>query len=55
MSSIRNPINDVGGAKVYGIDDPKLLEEDTSLSFVKEHEIVPRHFEVATYCKNTAD
>ena len=42
MSSVRNPINDVGGATVYGIDDPKLLEEDTSLSFVKEHEMTPQ-------------
>ena len=42
MSSIRNPIHDVGGAAVYGADDPRLLEEDTGLSFVKEHEMTPQ-------------
>ena len=43
MSSVRNPINDVGGAAVYGADDPKLLAEDTGLSFVKEHEMTPQY------------
>ena len=41
MSGIRNPINDVGGAAVYGIDDPKILQEGTGLMFVKEHEMTP--------------
>lgn len=43
MSSVRNPINDVGGATVYGIDDPCSLEEDTGLSFVKEHDMTPQY------------
>ena len=41
MSRIRNPINDVGGANVYGIDDPRMLQEGTGLVFVKEHEMTP--------------
>ncbi len=41
MSGIRNPINDVGGATVYGIDDPGMLQEGTGLIFVKEHEMTP--------------
>lgn len=40
-SRIRNPINDVGVTTVYGIDDPKILEEGTGISFLKEHEITP--------------
>lgn len=41
MSAVKNPINDVGGAVVYGIDDPAELEDNTGISFVKEHEITP--------------
>lgn len=40
-SKFKNPINDVGVTTVYGIDNPKSLEEDTGLSFVKEHEMTP--------------
>ena len=41
MSKYKNPINDVGVTKVYGIDDPKVFEGDTSLKFIKEHEMTP--------------
>lgn len=40
-SKYKNPINDVGVTTVYGIDDPKVLEDDTGMSFVKEHEMTP--------------
>lgn len=43
MSSVRNPINDVGGAAVYGLDDPRLLEEIAGLTFVKELEMTPQY------------
>ena len=42
MTKIKNPINDVGVTLVYGIDDPKALETH-NLSFVKEHEMTPKH------------
>lgn len=37
----KNPINDVGVTQVYGIDDPRELEEGTGLRFVAEHDMVP--------------
>ena len=40
-SKYKNPINDVGVTAVYGIDDPKLLEESTGISLVKEHDMTP--------------
>ena len=40
MSKYRNPINDVGVTKVYGMDNPKILEFD-GFSFVKEHSMTP--------------
>lgn len=40
-SKYKNPINDVGVTKVYGMDDPLLLEGDTGLSFVKERDMTP--------------
>ncbi len=40
-SKYKNPINDVGVTVVYGMDNPKLLELGTGLSFVKEHEMTP--------------
>ena len=39
-SKFKNPINEVGVTEVYGLDDPKLLEE-SGLSFVCEHEMTP--------------
>ena len=40
-SKYKNPINDVGVTTVYGLDEPRLLEEGTGLLFVKEHEMTP--------------
>lgn len=40
-SKYKNPINDVGVTTVYGLDEPRLLEEGTGLHFVKEHEMTP--------------
>ena len=42
-SKYKNPINDVGVTKVYGIDEPKEMEEDTGLAFVKEHSMTPEN------------
>lgn len=39
-SKVKNPINDVGVTKVYGLDDPRKLEGE-GLRFVKEHEMTP--------------
>lgn len=39
-SKVKNPINDVGVTRVYGMDDPKILEE-SGFSFVKELEMTP--------------
>lgn len=36
-SKYKNPINEVGVTEVYGVDDPRALEEGTGLSYVKEH------------------
>ena len=43
-SKYKNPINDVGVTVVYGMDDPKLLEDSTGVSFVREHEMTPINF-----------
>lgn len=43
MSKIKNPIKDVGVSKVYGIAHPKIVEENTGLSFVREYEITPKY------------
>ncbi len=40
-SKYKNPINDVGVSIVYGIDNPKELEENTGIHFVKEQEMTP--------------
>lgn len=39
-SRVKNPINDVGVTEVYGLDDPKVLEE-SGLIFVREHDMTP--------------
>jgi len=39
-SKYKNPINDVGVTLVYGMDDPKALE-DAGVRFLKEHEMTP--------------
>lgn len=40
-SKYKNPINDVGVTTVYGMDEPKVLEDGAGLLFVKEHEMTP--------------
>lgn len=40
MSKYKNPINDVGVTKVYGLDDPKLIEAN-NVEFVNSHIMVP--------------
>ena len=40
-SKYKNPINDVGVTQVNGINDPRQLEPETGLVFVKEHEMTP--------------
>ena len=42
-SRYKNPINEVGVTEVYGVDDPRVLEADTGISFVREHEMTPKH------------
>ena len=39
-SKVKNPINDVGVTQVYGLDDPKVLEQ-SGFSFVKEYDMAP--------------
>ena len=43
MSKHRNPINDVGVTKVYGIDDPKVYESE-QLILIKEREMTPKKY-----------
>ena len=43
MSKYKNPINDVGVTKVYGIDDPKVLQHG-GLNFIKEHNMTPMKY-----------
>lgn len=40
MSKYKNPINDVGVNKVYGLDDPYSIESD-NVKFIKEHIMIP--------------
>ena len=37
----KNPINQVGVTQVYGLDDPRELEEGTGITFVREHTMTP--------------
>jgi len=39
-SKYKNPINDVGVTQVYGLDEPKVLENG-NFTFCKEHEMTP--------------
>ena len=43
MSRFKNPIHDVGASRVYGLDDPRALEEG-GFRFVRAHEITPRAY-----------
>ena len=40
-SRVKNPINDVGVTQVYGLDDPKVLEQ-SGLKFLREGEMTPQ-------------
>lgn len=37
----KNPIHAVGVSQVYGLEDPRELEQNTGLTFVREHEMTP--------------
>ncbi len=41
MSKIKNPVKSVGVKNVYGLKNYKVLEENTSLFFIKEHSLTP--------------
>ena len=41
VSKYKNPINEVGVTKVYGIDSPLILTENTGFRFIKEHTMTP--------------
>lgn len=43
MSERRNPINDVGVTKVYGIDNPQVYQNE-EFAFVKEHTMIPSKY-----------
>ena len=43
MSKRRNPVKDVGVTKVYGIDDPKALQND-EFSYVQERTMIPKKY-----------
>lgn len=43
MSKYKNPINDVGVTKVYGMDAPELLEK-AGLVYIKEHPMTPQRY-----------
>lgn len=43
ISKYKNPVNDVGVTKVYGIDDPAVLNQ-SELVFVKEHTMTPEKY-----------
>ena len=40
-SKYKNPINEVGVTKVFGIEDPLVLTKNTGLHFVQEHTMTP--------------
>ncbi len=43
LSKRRNPVNDVGVTKVYGIDHPQAYQNG-ALTFVKEHAMIPQKY-----------
>ena len=40
-SKYKNPVNDIGVNKVYGVDNPELLVKNTDVTFVCEHSLTP--------------
>lgn len=53
-SRYRNPINAVGVTEVYGLDDPRELEQDTQLHFLAELDMTPSHLIDALPAKERA-
>lgn len=43
LSKYKNPINDVGVTRVYGMDEPEWLQCD-GLSFAREHDMTPERY-----------
>lgn len=43
LSKYKNPINDVGVTRVYGMDDPSVLNSG-DFRFVREHEMTPQPY-----------
>ena len=43
LSKFRNPVKDVGVAKVYGVNDPKALQHGEFL-YVQEHDLTPQRY-----------
>ena len=40
-SKYRNPVNEVGVTRLWGVDDPRELERETGLTFLREHDLTP--------------
>ena len=40
-SKYKNPVNEVGVTQLYGVDDPRELEQGNGLLFRREHELTP--------------
>ena len=43
MSKYKNPVNEVGVSRVYGLDDPRAVECG-SISFVREWDMTPEEY-----------
>ena len=43
MSRIKNPVSEVGVRRVWGIDDPRVLE-DGALRYERTHDMTPMHY-----------
>ena len=43
-SKYKNPVNDVGVTVLHGINDTKILEKDTGLVYIREHDLTPDVF-----------
>lgn len=43
-SKYKNPIKTVGAQVVYGLNEPRYLEEQTGIHFVMEHDMTPKEF-----------
>ena len=40
-SRYKNPVNEVGVTRLWGVDDPRKLERGTWLAFLREHDLTP--------------